>query len=266
MKRKQKTIRFAAGMITCFALAMVLLAGTVSTDAASVKKPARPTITSAKTRSTSSITVKWKKAKRAKGYQVQVAKDSKFSKSRKTYKLTATTKVIKSLKSDTKYYVRVRAYNKAGKKTKYSKWSKIKSASTKHSHDWVPQKGQKKVLVYDQVPFSEAKYPQEQYVDEYKCMCGKCDNLLYGQLDFLARHMAEVNSPGWKEEIYKGRAICNSCKEDITDDINHIFWCGKGSYHVEDRVVETIEHSSSSHYEMQTVVTGYKCSKCGATK
>lgn len=41
------------------------------------------------------------------------------------------TRVINGLKSKTRYYARVRAYRKVGKKTYYSAWSKAKSVKVK---------------------------------------------------------------------------------------------------------------------------------------
>ncbi len=76
-----------------------------------------------------SITVKWKKVKAADGYQIYRAasKNGKFKKAA-TVKNAATVKYVnKKLKAGKTYYFKVRAFQKAGKKTKYSKFSQVKS-------------------------------------------------------------------------------------------------------------------------------------------
>ena len=81
-------------------------------------KPAKVKLSKVKSTKKKTLLVQWKKAKNAAGYQVQIAKDKKFKKGKKTYtvkgaKKTKTT--IKKLKRKQKYFVRVRAYNKAKK-------------------------------------------------------------------------------------------------------------------------------------------------------
>lgn len=84
------------------------------------------------------IKVTWKKKSNITGYQIQVSTSSKFKKSKtKSYKIgkAKTSRVIKSLKSNKKYYVRIRTYKTAtvnGKKvTKYSSWSAKKTVRVK---------------------------------------------------------------------------------------------------------------------------------------
>ena len=73
------------------------------------------------------FTVKWKKKSSITGYQIQYSTNSKFKKGNKSIKIknakTGSKKITK-LKSNKKYYVRIRTY----KGKKYSKWSKVKSA------------------------------------------------------------------------------------------------------------------------------------------
>ena len=70
-----------------------------------------------------------------KGYQVQYSTSKKFKKkTTKTVKVATKKKLnkkIKGLKSGKKYYVRVRAYKKNGKKTVYSAWTAKKSVKVK---------------------------------------------------------------------------------------------------------------------------------------
>ena len=75
------------------------------------------------------FTVKWKKKTNIAGYQIQYSTNSKFKKENKSIKIKSAktvSKKITKLKSNKKYYVRIRTY----KGKKYSKWSKVKSIKT----------------------------------------------------------------------------------------------------------------------------------------
>lgn len=78
------------------------------------------------------ITVRWKKVKTIKGYQIQLATDKKFKKNKKTVTISKqkTTKTtVKKLKAKKKYYVRIRTY----KNVKYQgKTIKVYSLSLIH--------------------------------------------------------------------------------------------------------------------------------------
>ena len=84
------------------------------------------------------VTVKWKKKSKIMGYQIQYSTDSKFKKNKKSIKIKkakTTSKKISNLKESKKYYFRIRTYKSSNKKTRYSKWSKVKSAKTqKEAH------------------------------------------------------------------------------------------------------------------------------------
>ena len=84
------------------------------------------------------VTVKWKKKSKITGYQIQYSTDSKFKKNKKTIKLKkakTTSKKVSNLKESKKYYFRIRTYKSSNKKTRYSKWSKVKSIKTqKETH------------------------------------------------------------------------------------------------------------------------------------
>lgn len=84
------------------------------------------------------LTLYWSKVKGVKGYQIQLATDKKFKKNSKTItvnKQKTTKKTVKDLKSNKKYFVRIRTYKVEkinGKNTKvYSSWSKAKTVKTK---------------------------------------------------------------------------------------------------------------------------------------
>ena len=71
------------------------------------------------------LVLKWKKVKKATGYQIQYSTSSKFKKSQKVEVKGAsrTSKTIKGLKAGKTYFVRVRAYKKVNGGTVYSGWS-----------------------------------------------------------------------------------------------------------------------------------------------
>lgn len=72
------------------------------------------------------LTVRWKKAPFASGYQIQYAASKSFS-GAKTMTETGLTKTISGLRKGGTYYVRVRAYKKVSGKVYYSAWSDGKS-------------------------------------------------------------------------------------------------------------------------------------------
>lgn len=84
------------------------------------------------------VTVKWKKKSKIMGYQIQYSTNSKFKKNKKSIKIKkakTTSKKISNLKESKKYYFRIRTYKSSNKKTRYSKWSKVKSVKTqKEAH------------------------------------------------------------------------------------------------------------------------------------
>ena len=80
------------------------------------------------------FTVKWKKqSTQTTGYQIRYSTSSKFSKAKTVTvkKNTTASKVVKKLKANKKYYVKVRTYKKIGNSTYYSAWSSSKTVKTK---------------------------------------------------------------------------------------------------------------------------------------
>ena len=80
------------------------------------------------------FTVKWKKqSTQTTGYQIRYSTSSKFSKAKTVTvkKNTTASKVVKKLKANKKYYVKVRTYKKIGNSTYYSTWSSSKTVKTK---------------------------------------------------------------------------------------------------------------------------------------
>lgn len=74
-----------------------------------------------------SLKVSWKKIKGVSGYEVFIARDKKFTKGKKVKDVKKTSTIIKNLKKNKKYYVKVRAYkvDPNGKKV-YGKYSDAK--------------------------------------------------------------------------------------------------------------------------------------------
>lgn len=120
MKKLTKTLPII------MALALVITAMPVSTITAeaATKKPAAVTKVTKKKATTTSLKIKIKKAKRAKGYQIRVYKN-KNNKLVKSVKTKKTTYTIKGLSANTTYKIKVRAYAKSGKKTVYGKTKTI---------------------------------------------------------------------------------------------------------------------------------------------
>ena len=72
------------------------------------------------------LTVKWKKVSGITGYQIQFSKSKTFSSGNKTVTIkskAAVSKIVGSLASKKKYYVRMRSFKTVNKKNYYSAWS-----------------------------------------------------------------------------------------------------------------------------------------------
>lgn len=97
--------------------------------------PKGTSLKSVKSSGKKQIKVTWKKQnKQTTGYKIQYTTDKKFKKSVKASTITKnkyTSKIIKKLKKNKKYYVRICTYKKVGKTTYYSTWSKVKSVKVK---------------------------------------------------------------------------------------------------------------------------------------
>ncbi len=118
--------------ISSAVIAIVLIVSTLVPSFAYAKTNVTATlITAFSDKKTYSVKVKWKKIKSVSGYQIMYSANDNF-KANKTVsaKSNQTSKTISNLKSNKKYYFKVRAYKKTNKKTYYSKWSAVKSAKT----------------------------------------------------------------------------------------------------------------------------------------
>jgi len=114
--------------LTIVMTVIILVAAITSSTVTLAASMPTTTITSVKAQS-KAFTVKWKKKSGITGYQIQYSINSKFKKENKSIKIKnakTVSKKITKLKSNKKYYVRIRTY----KGKKYSKWSKVKSIKT----------------------------------------------------------------------------------------------------------------------------------------
>ncbi len=96
-------------------------------------KTAKVSVTKFSSPSAKKLTAIWKKVS-GDGYQVQIATDKKFTKIVEEITIADASELsatFSKAKSKTKYYVRVRGVNKAGKSTVYGAWSKVKSVKCK---------------------------------------------------------------------------------------------------------------------------------------
>lgn len=111
-----KAIALAGGSVKQRSIAY----GTAKTG----KYLAQPKISSLKNNASKKMTVQWKKIPKAKGYQIQYSKSSKFkgAPTRKVPSAGKIKKVISGLKKGETYYVRMRSYNGSA----YSAWSSYK--------------------------------------------------------------------------------------------------------------------------------------------
>ncbi|MDR0222136.1 MAG: fibronectin type III domain-containing protein [Oscillospiraceae bacterium] len=99
----------------------------------SVSAPAKPTSVKAEANSKSKITVSWKKVSGANGYEIYRAtsKDGKYTRVKRVTKGDTVKWSNKELKTNKKYYYKVRAYKTVDGKRVYGSFSAIKSARTK---------------------------------------------------------------------------------------------------------------------------------------
>ena len=85
----------------------------------------------AKSKKKNAVTLSWKKATDANGYEIQYAANKKFTKQKKSKVITKTKVTLKKLKRKKSYYFRVRAYRWDGTKKVFGKWSIVKKVKIK---------------------------------------------------------------------------------------------------------------------------------------
>ena len=110
--------------ITLTLLLTITVLASSGTGSFAASKPGKVTGVSAKAASSSSVTLKWKKAKGAKGYQIYKVTNNGSKKIATVKGASKKTYTVKKLKSNTRYRFKIRAFNK---KKKYGKFSKTVS-------------------------------------------------------------------------------------------------------------------------------------------
>lgn len=96
--------------------------------------PKKATLSSVKSPKKKQLKITWKKDKTVSGYQLQYSTSKKFYKSKTktvTVSKKSTSKTISKLKTNKKYYVRVRSYKTINGKKVYGSWSSVKSVKVK---------------------------------------------------------------------------------------------------------------------------------------
>ena len=85
----------------------------------------------AKSIAKTSVTLQWNKNTSATGYEIQKWNGKKWVSAAKVTKNSTVTSTVKSLKANTSYKFRIRAYKTIGKTTQYSSWSSTLTVKTK---------------------------------------------------------------------------------------------------------------------------------------
>ncbi len=181
-----------------------------------------------------SVTLTWNKVNGAEKYRVYRKGEKGWS---RLFDTTSTTFTDTNLYADTEYTYTVRCINSSANKFTSGYNSKgftvtTLSAPAEHTHTWQNITKETQVKVVDKEAYT------------------------------------------YEEPIYEkqGRAICNDCGADITDNLEHIFDeienGGKyGSYKVVTVNVQvgtkTVTVPEKFHYETKTEVVGRKCTECG---
>lgn len=119
-------------IITTLLLSITMLS-TISASAKSIVL-SKAKITKFQSTKPGKLSIKIKKVKKCTGYKIKISQNKNFANA-KTYMIKKNNKTISGLEQGKIYYVKVRVYKKIkvnGKsKIVYSKWSEIKSATTK---------------------------------------------------------------------------------------------------------------------------------------
>ena len=199
----------------------------------SVKYISTPKITKAESVD-GGVKISWNKSNGAEKYRVYYKGSKGWTRMVDT---TSTSYIDKDVSSGKNYTYTVRCINSSANKFTSGYDSKGKSvkyisAPAEHTHTWQNVTKETKVKVVDKEAYT------------------------------------------YEEPIYEkqGRAICNDCGADITDNLEHIFDeienGGKyGSYKVVTVNVQvgtkTVTVPEKFHYETKTEVVGRKCTECG---
>ena len=174
----------------------------------------------------------------------EAKKEEKTEKKDDTKKTSTASATATTKKDEAKTSSNKSSSNSSTKKTETkSNGSSSSSSKPQHTHTWVAQT---KSVYHEATGHYENKWVQD--------------------------------SAAWDEPTYEERYVCYKCGKVMTADMDpvvHSSEC-RGSYGVESIQTGTIHHEATGHNEQrwvqdsaawtETVITGYKCSGCGATK
>lgn len=137
---------------------------------------------------TKTMVVKWgKKDKQITGYQIQYCPDRKFATGTRTMNVVGANNVSKTINkpvSGKNYYVRLRTYKKAGKKTFYSTWSPVAYTATKQVI-----KSKTKVSLNDDVSYTFTTTNSMMFVVPIK-LTMECYDILEGGVRIVLKNSA----------------------------------------------------------------------------
>ena len=266
-----RTIAKKLTVIVMMCAIVLSMVAPTSVYAASKPVPAKVTITGKSYNKTkNSVTLKWKKAKNTSRYVIYIRKANakKWTKlatvSNKKTSYTYKSSRKYKLKKGNTYYFRMRAYNTKSKTYgKYSKSVKVNIATRVHIHQWEKKTHDVKVLVkdaYDETvtvkdAYDEKVIDQEAWDEDVTvayCHCGA---------KYTPEHVAWAN-----EQIQQ--AIITG---DWTEAAKHNGCADRWETIHHDEVSHIVHHPAETkvvHHDAvyETVTTGRKCSKCGATR
>ena len=148
------------------------------------------------------VTIKWKKVKNAKGYQIKIS-TSKKSDTRTFNKKSS--KLNIRLDGNKTYYIKVRAYQKISGTKKFGKWSKKKSFTIKKKTSttagyWCDEGGTHHSCNDNTIGWYNTAVKAENVAKEYILKNGKygTGNYLLEQCDFCGKWTAII-----KIDVYK---------------------------------------------------------------
>ena len=130
--RKVAAVDKTSGKVTIKNTGIAYVTAKTNTDSVKITikvRPTKPAVKSLASDKNRKLTVKWKKDKRATGYQIQIIASKNYKQPEKNQYTPKNSCTIKNLNQGKKYYVRLRSYKKSGKNTLYSAWSSPKQSN-----------------------------------------------------------------------------------------------------------------------------------------
>ena len=148
------------------------------------------------------VTIKWKKVRKAKGYQIKISTNKKLKKSDTRTFNKQSSKLNIRLDDNKTYYIKVRAYQKINGTKKFGKWSKLKSftMNDKAKGYWCDDGGTHHSCNDNTIGWYNTAVKAEDVAKEYILKNGKygTGNYLLEQCDFCGKWTAVI-----KIDVYK---------------------------------------------------------------